>query len=104
MNVMASTLRVDPSRLVAAASAEGDVGAFVAAMAAGQPLAGAAGGMSQLRSGAALQFAASAIDKAGAAIHDELAAHSAKLSSAADIYRRTDEGLGSRLGEVAGTI
>lgn len=101
---MASNLRVDPSRLVAAASAEGDVGAFISAMAAGQSLIGAAGGMSQLHSGAAIEFAASAIDQVSAAIHAELTAHAAKLSTAADTYRRTDEGLGRRLGQVAGTI
>ncbi len=101
---MASNLRVDPSRLVAAASAEGDVGACVAAMAAGQSLAGAAGGVPQLRSGAALEFAASAIDNASAAIHEQLTDHAAKLNTAAHTYRRTDEGLGRRLGEIAGEI
>lgn len=101
---MASILRVDPPRLVAAASAEGEVGAFVAAMAAGQSLAEAASGVSRLRSGAAIEFAASAIDKVSAAIHEELTAHAAKLSAAADMYRRTDEGLGRRLGQIAGTI
>lgn len=104
MSVMASKLRVDPLRLVAAASTEGDVGTFVAAMAAGQSLAGAAGGVPQLRSGAALEFAASAIDKASAAIHEELTDHAAKLNTAADTYRLTDEGLGRRLGEIAEEI
>ncbi|WP_194166292.1 type VII secretion target [Mycolicibacterium sp. P9-22] len=101
---MASTLRVDPSRLVAAASAEADVGAFVAAMAVGQSLAAATASVSQLRTGAALEFAASAFGAVTAAICDELTSHAAKLNTAADTYRRTDEGLGSRLGRVAGTI
>jgi Excreted virulence factor EspC, type VII ESX diderm len=99
MIVMASTLRVDPARLLVAASAEGDVGASVAAIAAGQCLAGAAGGVSQLRSGAAIDFAASALDNVSAAINDELTAHATKLSTAADTYRRADEGLGSQIGE-----
>lgn len=101
---MSSTLRVDPSRLVAAAAAEGDVGAFVAAMAAGQVLAAAAESVSQLRTGAAIEFAASAIDRAGSVIDAELSVHADKLITAADTYRRTDERLGRRLGAIAGTI
>lgn len=99
---MASTLRVDPSRLVAAATAEGDVGKFVSAMAAGQSLAAAAGGVSNLLSGAAIEFAASAIDKASATINEELTSHARKLTAAADTYRRVDENLGRRLDRIAG--
>lgn len=98
---MASTLRVDPSRLVAAATAEGDVGKSISAMAAGEALGGAAVGMSQLLSGAAILSAASAIDKVSAAINEELTAHSNKLNTAADTYRRVDERLGGRLDQVA---
>ena len=101
---MASTLRVDPSRLVAAASAEGEVGAFVAAMGAGRSLAEGAAAMSQLRSGAVLHYAASTIDEAAAALHHGLTEHSAKLTAAADLYRHADERLGRRLGEIAETI
>lgn len=101
---MASTLRVDPSRLIAAAAAEGDVGAFVSSMAAGQTLSGAAGGVANLLSGAALEFAASVIDDVSAAITEELTTHSNKLTAAADTYRHADEALGTRLDHVAGGI
>lgn len=101
---MASTLRVDPSRLVAAASSEADVAAFVAGMAVGQSLAGATASVSPLRSGVAIEFAASALDDVSAVIHDELTSHAAKLNTAAETYRRTDDALGSRLGRFAGTI
>ncbi|MGK2853687.1 MAG: hypothetical protein ACSLE3_06190 [Microbacteriaceae bacterium] len=101
---MASTLRVDPSRLVAAAAAESDVGRTVSTMAAGQSLAGAADGVSNLLSGAAIEFAASAIDKASATINEELTAHSNKLAAAADTYRRADEDLGRGLDHIAGVI
>jgi len=101
---MASTLRVDPSRLAEAASAESEVGAFVASMTAGRSLVGAAGGVSRLCSGAALEIAASAMDRVGAAIGEELTAHAAKLNTAADTYRRTDEDLGRRMDQIAATI
>lgn len=101
---MASTLRVDPSRLVAAAAAESDVGAFVSAMAAGQTLSGAAGGVSNLHSGAAIEFAATVIDAVGAAITAELTTHANRLTAAADTYRCTDEALGARLDHAAGEI
>ena len=38
-----------------------------------------------------------------AAIHQELTAHAAELNTAADTYRRTDEALGGRVGQVMGT-
>jgi hypothetical protein len=104
MSVMASTLRVDPARLVAAAAAEGDVGKSVSMMAAGSTLSAAAGGVPDLLTGAALQIAASAIDNVSAMINEELTSHADKLTAAAETYRRADDDLGRRLDHITGVI
>jgi hypothetical protein len=94
---MGGTLRVDPEHLRTAAAAQVKVGTYVSGMATGQSMASAGAGMSGLLSGGACQFAGTAFDTAAGAVHDELAAHSTKLSAAADRYHRTDEDFGRRL-------
>jgi hypothetical protein len=94
---MAATLRVDPEQLRKAAAAQAEVGTFVSGIVSGQPMASAAAGMSGLLSEAACHFAGTAFTTAATAVHDELTAHSANLSAAADHYHRTDEEFGSRL-------
>jgi hypothetical protein len=98
---VASTLRVDPVRLRAAADAQAEVGAFVSGMAAGEVISAAANAMSGLESGAACQFAGAVLDGASARVGAELAAHSKNLTSAADRYGRVDEELGHRLRSIA---
>lgn len=92
-----ANLRVDPTRLTAAAAAEREIGATVGSLAAGDTLHGAAAGVSQLSTGAAMTAAATAVDQVGAAVSRELMAHAGKLTGAADSYRRADEALGQRL-------
>lgn len=98
---MASTLRVDPAGLRAAAAAQADVGAFVSGMGIGQLLRSAANAMSGLRCGEACEGAGTAFDEVGCTVNDELSEHSDRLSAAADRYRDTDNELGRRLGELA---
>ena len=94
-------MRVDPAQLRTAAAAQTEVGTFVSGMAAGQSMTTAGTGMSGLLTEGACQFAGTIFDTATAAVHDELAAHSTNLSSAADQYHRTDEELGRRLSKLA---
>jgi hypothetical protein len=94
-------LRVDPSRLRTAAAAQSDVGAYVAAMATGPTLADAGTGMPGLLVEDACHFAGAAFDTAALAVHEELAAHSTRLSSAVDRYHQTDGDLGRRLSKTA---
>jgi hypothetical protein len=94
---MGGTLRVDPEHLRTAAAAQAEVGTFVSGMAAGPSVARAGAGMSSLLSEAACQFAGAALDTAARAVHEELTAHSTKLSAAADRYHQTDEDFGRRL-------
>jgi hypothetical protein len=98
---MASTLRVDPSRLHEAAAAQSDVGAFVSSLATGQSMSRAATGMAGLLSGAACQFVGAAFDDAAATISEELNSHSSHLARAADAYHRADEELCRRLKRLA---
>jgi hypothetical protein len=95
--VVGGTLRVDPERLRTAAAAQTEVGTFVSDMATGQSITSAGTGMSGLLSEGACQFAGTAFDTAAGAVHEELTAHSAKLSAAADRYHQIDEELGRRL-------
>lgn len=97
---MGGTLRVDPEHLRTAAAAQTEVGTFVSGMATGQSMASAGAGMSGLLSEGACEFAGVAFDTAAGKVHDELTAHSAKLTAAADRYHRTDEDFGRRLREL----
>lgn len=94
-------MRVDPERLRAAAAAQTEVSTFVSGMAAGQSITSAGTGMSGLLSEAACEFAGTAFDTAAGVVHEELTAHSAKLSAAADRYHQIDEELGRRLRKFA---
>ena len=94
-------MRVDPERLRRAAAAQTEVGTFVSGMAMGQSMASAATGMSGLLSEGACQVAGATFDAAAGAVHEELTAHSTKLSAAADRYQQIDEELGRRLGKIA---
>lgn len=96
---MGGTLRVDPEHMRTAAAAQVNVGTFVSGMATGQSMTTAGSGMSGLLSEGACQFAGAAFDTAAGAVHEELTAHSTKLSAAADLYHRTDEDFGRRLRE-----
>jgi hypothetical protein len=98
---MGATLRVDPARLRTAAEAQTEVSTFVSGMATGQSMTHAGSGMSGLLTEGACQFAGTIFDTAATAVHEELTAHSANLSSAADHYHRTDEELGRRLRKIA---
>lgn len=98
---MASTLRVDPAGLRAAATAQAEVGAFVSGMGVGQSLASAANAMPGLLCGAACQFAGTVFDDVAHKVSGELSAHSNRLSSAADSYYRADDELGRRLRRLA---
>lgn len=90
-------LRVAPDRLHGAARAQTDVGTFVSGLATGQSMASAGTGMSGLLSAGACRFAGSVFDSAAKAVHEELTAHSANLTAAADRYHRTDEEFSRRL-------
>jgi hypothetical protein len=94
---MGARLRVDPRRLREAAHAQAEVSTFVSSMGTGQAMASAGTGMSGLLSEAACQYAGTVFDTAAGAVHDELTAHSANLSAAADHYHRVDEEFGRRL-------
>jgi hypothetical protein len=98
---VASTLRVDPTRLRSAAQAQSDVGAFVSGMCAGRTIADGAGAMPGLESGAACQYASTVLDAAAAQMSAELAAHAKNLISAAERYAKVDEDLGRRLRSIA---
>ena len=92
---MAATLRVDPAQLRSAAAAQAEVSTFVAGMGVGQSMARS--GMSGLLTEGACQLAGAIFDTAASAVRDELTAHSAHLSTAADRYQRMDEDLGRSL-------
>jgi len=94
---MGQSLRVDPQRLRSAAQAQSEVGDYVAAMDTGRSMAGAAAGVSGLLTAGACELAGSVLDAALSAVHEELSGHSDKLSSAADIYQRTDAELAREL-------
>jgi hypothetical protein len=94
---MAATLRVDPAQLRSAAAAQAEVSTFVAGMGVGQSMAGACSAMSGLLIERACQLAGTIFDTAASAVRDELTAHSAHLSTAADRYQRMDEDLGRSL-------
>jgi len=94
-------LRVDPARLRTAATAQSDVGTYVAAMAAGPSMVDAGSGMRGLLVEGACQFAGTMFDAAASAVYEELTAHSRRLSSAADRYHQTDGELGRRLSKIA---
>ena len=96
---MAATLRVDPTRLRDAAQAQSDVGSVVFGLAAGQSMTNAGAGMPGLLTEVACNATGSVLDAETSRVHDELAAHSAKLAAAADRYQRTDEQFGRRLGQ-----
>ncbi|WP_242456302.1 type VII secretion target [Mycolicibacterium sp. P1-18] len=98
---MGGVLRVDPSRLRTAAAAQGDVGTYVAAMATGPTMADAGTGMPGLLVESACHFAGAVFDTAAAAVHEDLAEHSARLWSAADRYHQIDDDLGRRLNKTA---
>jgi hypothetical protein len=49
----------------------------------------------------ACHFAGAMFDTAASAVHDELMAHSTRLSSAAERYHQTDGELGRRLSKIA---
>jgi hypothetical protein len=99
--VMGATLRVDPAHLRTAATAQADVGTFVAGMGTGQSMASASTGVSGLLSEVACQFAGTTFDTAADTVNDELTAHSTNLSAAADQYHRTDEEFARRLRKLA---
>lgn len=94
---MASVLRVDPTALRAAAQTQTGVATTISTMAVDESMTSAADGVSGLESAAMCQLAGELFRTATAAAHEELAAHSGKLSTAADLYQRTDEELGDRL-------
>jgi flagellar capping protein FliD len=98
---MGGTLRVDPERLRAAAAAQTEVGTFVSGMATGQSITTAGTGMAGLLSEGACQFVGTAFDTAAGAVHEELTAHSTKLTAAADRYHQVDEETGRRLRKLA---
>ena len=98
---MASTLRVDPERLTAAAAAQADVGAYVSGMGAGRSLGAAAQAMAGLESGTACQSVAELVDDVAAEVGAALTAHSDRLVAAADIYRAADDSLARRLRRIA---
>jgi hypothetical protein len=89
-------------RLRSAAEAQSEVGAFVSGMAAGRTIAGGAGAMPGLESGAACQYASTVLDAAAAQVSTELATHAKHLISAAERYGKVDEDLGRRLRSIAG--
>lgn len=99
---MGAILRVDPARLRSAAEEQADVGTVISAMAPGESLTTAGSGVSGLVSETACRFAASVLDAATTAVHDELTAHTRNLSAAADQYHRVDAELGGRLRTFAG--
>ncbi len=94
---MTAPLRVDPSALQAAASAQSGVAAAMAALDIGGALADAAGGMSNLSSGAACRLAAESFTADAHAVHDGLSTYATNLTVAANAYQQADERLGSRL-------
>jgi len=94
---MGATLRVDPTRLRDAAQAQSDVSIFLSGLAAGQSMTNAGAGMPGLLTEAACHATGSVFDEETRRLHDELAAHSAKLGAAADRYHQTDEHFGRRL-------
>ena len=98
---MAPTLRVDPERLEAAAGAQADVGAYVAGMDAGRPLAGVAQAMAGLESGAAGQAVGMVLDEVAHQVSADLTAHSERLIAAADCYRAADQASARRLRRIA---
>jgi len=94
---MGATLRVDPTRLRDAAQAQYDVSSSVSGLDAGQSMTNAGAGMPGLLTEAACHATGSVFDDETRRLHDELAAHSAKLVAAADLYHQTDEQFGRRL-------
>lgn len=98
---MAATLRVEPERLHAAAKAQTEASAYVAAINAGQSMAGAVEAMSGLASGEACQIVAAVLDDAAAAVSADLTAHAERLSAAAHRYQQADSEFGHRLRRIA---
>ncbi|MGV7388948.1 ESX-1 secretion-associated protein, partial [Mycobacterium kansasii] len=82
---------VAPADLRTAATAQAEIAAAVSALGAEQSLASAGSGISDLVSGAACSFVASAIEKATATVNDELTMHKDRLTAAAERYRQGDE-------------
>jgi hypothetical protein len=99
--VMGATLRVDPAHLRTAATAQAEVGTFVAGLGTGQSMASAGTGVSGLLSEVACQFAGTVFDTAAGTVNDELTAHSTNLSAAADRYHQADEEFARRLRKFA---
>ncbi|MED5811317.1 type VII secretion target [Mycolicibacterium sp. 050232] len=99
---MSANLRVAPAQLSAAATAQAEVAAAVSALGAGQSMASASGGVSDLASGAACSFVAAVLDKATTTVNDELTMHKDRLTAAADRYRQGDEEFGRRIRRIGG--
>jgi hypothetical protein len=83
--------------LRAAAAAQADVAATVAGLGAGAALASAGADLGGLMSEDACHLLGAAVENAVTGVHDDLSTHSTSLSTAADHYYRTDQGLGRRL-------
>lgn len=91
---------MNPASLRDAAGAEADVSAAVSGMDVGTLMSGAGAGVSGLTSAGACQFVGSVVDNALGSVGDELTSHSEKLRRAADLYQRTDERSGHRIGKL----
>jgi hypothetical protein len=98
---MGATLRVDPDRLRTAAQAQTGVGSAVSGLGTGASLITAGSGMVGLTVEEACRVAGDLFDTATTAVHDELTAHSDKLSAAADQYHRMDADLSRRVRTVS---
>jgi hypothetical protein len=94
---MASSLRVDPSALCAAAATDSEVAGSMAELLVAQSMTCAAGDLADLRSGSACRFVGDVLDGVARALIDELSTHSERLVAAAERYRRAEEDLGRRL-------
>lgn len=94
---MTAPLRVDPSALQAAASAQSGVASAVAALDIGGAIAGAADGMATLSSGVACRSAAESFTAEVQAVHDGLSTYANNLAAAANAYQQADEQLGGTL-------
>lgn len=97
---MGGMLRVDPAALRDAARAQTDVGTAVSGMDVGASMTGAGAGVSGLASAGACQFVGTVVDGALGTVGEELAGHSEKLRRAADLYQRSDEQSGRRIGKL----